>query len=224
MAASKIWLCYLELDLFDELEIIHERLTQLAAQFSDSGKFNAAAGRGNNGKDRSRDTWISKFELGTVSSYRQILENATYQLWKKNRVYEDGMTEFFAICELQESVNSRTIVDEDQRPRHQSKLEKQLVVCFGPADAVVTEQLAKGLPSGMRGIDGDHTYQDKVRQEREQSGLQSCRFDYQFRTARYEWEYYGWLPSFWYGSQKTDWWRPYRREGNEKKKNEWPYG
>ncbi|KAI4283716.1 MAG: hypothetical protein L6R38_001972 [Xanthoria sp. 2 TBL-2021] len=148
-AASEIWVKYLTLDLLEELETIRERQLQLATQFTKPYEFNRACA--NSWSDSQRYTWISQMELSRVHWHRWRLRHATNEVWRRRRTYEDGVSEFLDMCERKDSME-RTKLEPLQGP-----LEKQLVVCFGPADAVVTQSLAKGLPAGTRGLYGDHT-------------------------------------------------------------------
>ncbi|KAL8725006.1 MAG: hypothetical protein Q9166_007629 [cf. Caloplaca sp. 2 TL-2023] len=203
-AASENWINYLELDLLEELEPIRDRLIKLAARFSDSRGFNRAADDAHNTQDSNRYMRIAQMELWRVHHHRRKLKQATNEVWVQTRTYEDGVHEFLDMFENKE------VVEEEPEPLRQSHLERQLVVCFGPADAVTTRMIADGLPAGTRGIDGDHLYAQRIRKKRMKCLLTSKRSRKTFETSKERWQSKGDLPGFWWGALPTDWWRPYR--------------
>lgn len=122
-AASEIWVNYLTLDLLEELETTRERQLQLASQFTKPYDFNRACAH--NSSDSQRYTWILQMELLRVRGHHWRLRQATNEVWRRRRTYEDGVSDFFDMCERKDSME-RTESEPLQGP-----LEKQLVVCFG---------------------------------------------------------------------------------------------
>ena len=200
-AASEVWLKYLMIDLIDELEAIRARFLRFMKKFPDPGSWNSAVCT----QADHRFVWIAQMEISSVRYHQQRLAFAREGAWKKDRVYEDGVCEFLTMCERPPTI------EQEVQPRTQTSLERQTVVCFGPAKPEALEVLRRGLPAGVIGIYGDPAYHLEIEQQKRKIHGRKAWLKYIDGDEKVRWQEHGWLPNFYYGSDETEWWRPYKR-------------
>lgn len=86
VAASKVWLQYVAIDLFEELEDIRELRIQLWKLFDELSAFNGGENEGMARADSHHYTWISQMELSAVYWRGRRLREAEHELWVDQRV------------------------------------------------------------------------------------------------------------------------------------------
>lgn len=202
-SASEIWLDYLTLELLEELEQIRTRRVALAKTCSSSAEFNGARTNGAR-EDDHRYLWISQMELSNVCGWKRKLQQAAHKVWASGRATEDGVCEFFELCEQSKEIN------ELAEPDSQSLLARRLVVCFGPADDITVDTLKQGLKAGTKGIYGHSEPEQRIREWKEEKGEGRRKKSLiNHGTQRGRWETWGDLPETWWKSTMTSRWRPY---------------
>jgi len=177
--ASRKWLDYEMLDLFEEPEPIKARLFEHAQRCRSPFVYIATV----SGEDYHRAIWITQLEMNYLAKYQRQLSWIEYRTWECLRrklprpESFDGFCEFMNMAEEHAAPRQSSGVAPAQSASTNLHRKRELIVCFG--DKLV----------GIDDACEPHAVGDAAR----------------WMQSRY-------LPNFGYGSNLTDWWRPYRRQ------------
>ena len=183
IAASREWLDYEMIDLFEQLEAVNARLSKHARTCRSMIEYNSTAPR----KDPFRRHWISEKSFFYLEEHRRRLERSEHRTWK--RLFKmlmgtesiEGFYDFMCMAEGARNA-SRTVDGRLASPKPRSFRQRELLVCFGNT------------------IDIENTLDSKV------SEILNAR-------SVANWENYRELPASWsMMSPLTFWWGPYRRQ------------